>query len=198
MSYIISAFQKLKYPHGLLLKLRRRAVSIHNRRPRVLDNDQDPSMRLVLPSSPVTDSLQRDIGPKTRVAASSGVKIADLVMVKRPPHQLPLSDVYRVPCGGCDKSYLGETGRGFVQKRKSEHIKDIEKHELSNAFVQHEEKEKHLPRWKDAIILANGITRTRRKIYEASAIASIKNINQSPGSHELATSVADAIYRLMT
>ena len=213
MSYIISAFQKLKYPHGLLLKLRRRAVSIHNRRPRVLDNDQDPSIRpavpgdhransgvLVLPCSPVTDSLQRDIGPKTRVAASSGVKIADLVMVKRPPHQLPLSDVYRVPCGGrgCDKSYLGETGRGFVQKRKSEHIKDIEKHELSNAFVQHEEKEKHLPRWKDAIILANGITKTRRKIYESSAIASIKNINQSPGSHELATSVADAIYRLMT
>ena len=119
-------------------------------------------------------------------------------MIKRPPHQLPLSEVYRVPCGGCDKSYLGETGRGFAKTRKPEHIKDIEKHELSNAFVQHEEKEKHLPRWKDAIILANGITKTRRKIYESAAIATIKNINQSPGSHELATAVAGAVSRLMT
>ena len=51
---------------------------------------------------------------------------------------------------------------------------------------------------RNAIILANGFTKTRRKIYESAAIASIKNINQSPGSHELATSVVYAVSRVMT
>ena len=69
---------------GLLLKLRRRAEAIHNRPPRVLDEEQAEFTRLVLPSSTFTESLQRDMGPQARIAASSGIKIADLVTIKRP------------------------------------------------------------------------------------------------------------------
>ena len=198
MSYVISAFQRLKYPRGLLLKLRRRAEAIHNRASRTQVEGQAHSKGLTLPSSPLTESLQRDIGPDTRIAASSGVKIANLVMVKRPPHQLPLSNVYQVPCGGCEKYYVGETGRGFYEARKPEHMKQLEKHELSNAFVQHVEKERHVPRWDGAKIIAKGITKTRRKIYESATIATVKNINQSPGSHELAEVIVRAVTRLMT
>ena len=93
---------------------------------------------------------------------------------------------------------MGETGRGFTKAREPEHRADIAKHELSNAFVQHEEKEKHLPRWSDAKILANGITKTRRKIYESATIATVKNFNQSPGSHELAKAVVYAVTQVMT
>ena len=93
---------------------------------------------------------------------------------------------------------MGETYRGFHEKRKPEHKKQIEKHELSNAFVQHEEKERHVPRWSGAKIIAKGINKTRRKIYESAAIATVRNINQSPGSHELAASVISEVTRLMS
>ena len=34
--------------------------------------------------------------------------------------------VYDIPCGGCSKSYIGETGRQFGTRLK-EHQKDVEK-----------------------------------------------------------------------
>ena len=48
----MSAFQKLMYSWGLLLKFHGRAESIHSRPPRALDGHHDPFQRLVLPYRP--------------------------------------------------------------------------------------------------------------------------------------------------
>ena len=116
-----------------------------------------------------------------------------MVYIRRPPLLRPDSDVYSVPCGSCNKVYLGETGRGFRRKRMNEHRAAIRRHDTSNAFVIHADKEGHLPRWTDANIIANGLPPIRRKILESALIQLNENLNTSPGSHELSKVIATHI-----
>ena len=119
------------------------------------------------------------------IAPSGGTKVRDIVTISRPPHPLPLSEVYRVPCGGCESVYLGETGRSF-KVRETEHRRDIVADRSSNAFVQHRDRVGHLPRWTDAKVVAKGLPRHKRKMVEAAFIA-----NES-----LVTNVMSCSYRL--
>ena len=54
--------------------------------------------------------------------------------------------VYEIPCTGCYKTYVGETGRG-VDVRLKEHHSDVKFHCTSNAAVLHIEECHHLPDW---------------------------------------------------
>ena len=56
------------------------------------------------------------------------------------------SMVYKVPCGGCYKVYIGETYRG-LKKRLSEHKADIRCHKPKSSFVMHIDNKQHLPGW---------------------------------------------------
>ena len=57
-------------------------------------------------------------------------------------------------------------------------------------MVVHSEKEGHLPRWKDALIVHQGITKAKRKALESAVIATSPNINSKPGSLRLAKVIA--------
>ena len=186
IQYIITAFQRLQYPKGLLVKLRQRAESIHARPATVGEEDLSESSkpRLVLPNSILTDQLRQYVGPAIKIATAGGTKLGDLIRLKRPPHLMPDSQVYSVPCGTCHLSYIGETSRGFRKQREGQHRRAIQHNNLSNAFVVHAEKEGHLPRWTDAKIIATGHPRTRRKIMEAAMISTNPVMNLSPGSYE--------------
>ena len=81
MTYIMSAFQKLMYPCGLQLKVRRRAESVNSRPFRELDEDHGPFQRLVLPSSSLVEMLQHFVGPQVQIAAYCGMNIGDLVTI---------------------------------------------------------------------------------------------------------------------
>ena len=54
------------------------------------------------------------------------------------------SVVYEIPCKGCYKTYVGETGRG-LDIRLKEQRSDIKFHRVSNAIVLHIDKCNHLP-----------------------------------------------------
>ena len=190
VQYIIQAFQHLRYPKGLLLRLRRRAEAIRSR-PRV--DTVDKPTRIVLPQSSLADKLQRFVGNSVSIATSSGTKIGDLVKNKRPLHPRPHSDVYTVPCGSCDRHYIGETSRGFVKQRRGEHRNALTRHDTSNAFVIHLDKEGHLPKWNDASIVKNGLPKLRRKILESALIITRPNFNLSPGSHQLSKVIASKL-----
>ena len=70
-----------------------------------------------MPNSKATENIAKEL-EKTgvKVALTSGTKTGDLFTQKKTSDQQNLSIVYQVPCGSCDKSYIGETGRG-VGKR---------------------------------------------------------------------------------
>ena len=46
------------------------------------------------------------------------------IPISRPPLTLQPDIVYKIPCGNCSWSYIGETGRSFAT-RKKEHIRNI-------------------------------------------------------------------------
>ena len=153
---------------------------------------QPEPIRLTLPSCPLADQVQRLAGPSIKVATKSGIKLGDIVKIKRPPHLRPTSQVYSVPCGTCPLHYLGETSRGYTT-REAEHRRDLRNHNESNAFVIHADKTGHLPSWKDHTIKASGIPKQRRLIIESALIATTKNINTATGFHDLARPIAEVI-----
>ncbi|MEL7523541.1 MAG: hypothetical protein AAGJ80_18295, partial [Cyanobacteria bacterium J06553_1] len=188
IQYITHAFTRLQYPPGLLLRMKGRATAIISR----ARDDPTPAQRLVLPQSALTSELPRHLGRHVSIAIATGTKITDMVKMKRPRHTLPNSIVYKIPCGGCENAYYGETGRG-LRTRLNEHKADFRHHRLSNAMVVHSEKEGHLPRWKDAIILHQGFDKTKRKALEAAVIATNANINSKPGSLRLSKVTAQSL-----
>ena len=60
--------------------------------------------------------------------------------------------VYNIPCGSCDKSYVGNTGRKFSQRGK-DHQYAIKCHNLNNSISLHRHQEGHLPALHKATVL---------------------------------------------
>ncbi|XP_072046224.1 uncharacterized protein [Amphiura filiformis] len=110
--------------------------------------------------------------------------------------------VYDIPCKGCDKSYVGETGRPFGVRIK-EHQKDSEtlkdtKFTRSNrkastteqhksAITDHIAQENHVINWEEASILDKDSNATSRRIREAIQIRrkGAKTINRDDGAYSL-------------
>ena len=99
------------------------------------------------------------------------------------------SVVYKVPCGSCNKSYVGETGRG-IETRFKEHKRDIRNNMEHSAFVVHAEKTNHLPNWNRAGILTTCKNKENRKATEAAYIAMNETINIRVGSMKWAKPAA--------
>ena len=199
---IMESFRKLEYPTGFILMMKKRADTIHRRTmsrqgegtvpPTPPASSEPDPIRLVLPTCPLIDQIQHLAGPTVKIAAKSGVKLGDLVKIKRPAHQRPSSQVYSVPCGSCPLQYLGETSRGY-STREAEHRRALRNGDESNAFVVHAARTGHLPAWRNHSIQASGIPRHRRLVLESALIATRANLNTSPGSHDLAWPVAKVI-----
>ena len=100
------------------------------------------------------------------------------------------SVVYRIPCGICDKQYIGETGKG-LKTRIAEHRRDLRRHVLGNAIVVHVEKSGHLPRWEEAEILEKGIKKDIRRALEAAHIITKHTYNTRAGFYTLGQATAE-------
>ena len=115
-----------------------------------------------------------------RVATSSGQKIKDMVKTKEEKKHSENSVVYEIPCTGCYRTYVGETGRG-VKTRLREHKNDVRHHRTSNAIVVHIDECHHLPNWEETKILEKNIKKRNRKLLEAAHIASRDTFNTRSG-----------------
>ena len=94
---------------------------------------------------------------------------------KKDKHANNKSVIYNIPCNGCDKTYIGETGRG-IEKRVYEHKADVRKHNTANSLVLHIEQCNNLPRWDDISIIKKGLDKKMRKALEAAYIC-ISNVH---------------------
>ena len=99
------------------------------------------------------------------------------------------SVVYQIPCGGCHRKYVGETGRG-LKTRLVEHKRDVRERRLSNAMVLHMEKSDHLPRWEAASVLEECAGKQLRRAMEAAYIRQDETINTRTGLYTLAKCTA--------
>ena len=123
--------------------------------------------------------MLKDVGVK--VATNSGQTVKDLVGTKEKRKlATEKSVVYEIPCSGCYKTYVGETGRG-AKTRIKEHKNDVKFHRTSNAIVLHIDDCQHLPKWEEMKILEKDITKRKRKILEAAHIMTKNTFNTRSG-----------------
>jgi hypothetical protein len=85
--------------------------------------------------------------------------------------------VYNIPCGDCDVTYIGETGRP-LEIRVKEHIRNVTRADGSptpSKVVEHAWDFVHKFNWTDAHILSKEPHWKKRKIKEAAYILLAKN-----------------------
>ena len=92
-------------------------------------------MRISIPNFKGADTIAQnleDIG--INAAITTGRKSGDILKSKQKSRDMNTgtSVVYQIPCRGCQKSYVGETGRG-LKTRLAEHKRDVREHRVSNA-----------------------------------------------------------------
>ena len=191
IDYIKSAFRKLGYPEGYLIKLRNKAVKIVNKSKKEKENGNDVNERyLCIPNSDkasiITECLSK---AGLKVATAGGIKIGDMCKDKQTKVTNENSVIYRIPCKGCDKVYIGETSRG-LKKRISEHKNDVLKHNVSNSLVVHIDNYGHLPDWNAATEVKTGLEKNMRKAIEAAIIHTNNVNNHREGFHKWALPAA--------
>ena len=189
IQHIILSFMKLKYPKGFLLNLKKKAINIRNRSNRTKTRKKDVKY-MSIPNSETAETIAKNLETTgIRVAVTSGRKIGEILTKNKTYQHNDNSVVYKIPCGSCDKSYIGETGRG-MQTRLKEHKRDLRNNMDYSAFVVHAEQSHHIPNWAEAGILACCKTKGSRKATEAAYIATNDTINTRAGFIKWAKSAA--------
>ena len=138
IKYIISAFKRLRYPEGLLLKLKHKAIKIVTRNKKNEDCDAGKNSTryyICVLNSSKAHIINRELTKSgLKIATTTGRKIGDVVKTKETRMTNDNSVIYSIPCKGCNKIYVGETGRG-LKKWVTEHRRDVKKHNTSNSLV---------------------------------------------------------------
>ena len=189
IQHIISSFLKLKCPKGLLLSLKKKSVAIRNRTSKEKSRKKD--IRFIsIPNSKAAESIVNELETAgIKIAVTSGKKIGGMLTEKKGSDYQDFSVVYKVPCGSCDKSYIGETGRG-INIRIKEHKRDLRNDMDYSAFVVHAHETHHLLKWEEATVLASCKNKGNRKATEAAYIATNDTINTRVGFIKWAKSAA--------
>ena len=78
----------------------------------------------------------------------------------RPPLALQPDIVYKIPCGNCSWSYIGETGRSFAT-RKKEHIRNVKTAAKGSRIANHAWSHDHVIDFNNASIIDKGNSRIR-------------------------------------
>jgi len=134
------------------------------------------------------------MAPEINIVTTSGKKIGQVVRKTKTKKQNSDSIVYKIPCGRCDKSYFGETGRG-LRTRVQEHRNDLRNHRTTKAIVLHADQDGHLPNWSEAQTLHTNLTKMQRWLVEAAYIRTENVTNVSPGFFKIHSSIAERIKR---
>ncbi len=89
--------------------------------------------------------------------------------------------MYRIPCGGCDKVYIGETGRS-LKTRITEHRRDVVNQKPESAVANHTSETGHIFKFKDSKILFHSSDQYKRHLVESALICSSDNtVNNKQG-----------------
>ena len=191
IQHIYDTFTKLKYPKGFLVKQKKKAEEIIKNKKSAKKTEKKPEGWITIPYSRQADAISKKLESiGVRVAKNSGQTIKGLVKTKdEMKNDSEQSVVYEIPCGGCLKTYVGETGRG-VKTRLKEHKNDVKFHRTSNAIVLHIDECQHLPMWENTKILEKNMKKKNRKIIEAAHILSRNTFNTRNGFMTWASTAA--------
>ena len=171
MDHVFKVFRSLKYPKSFLIKCQNKARKIMRKKAQGQEKENKPARNdrfIILPRSEHLRSILEGLSQATgiKVIERSGKKIGDIIRCKEKKIVNENSIVYRIPCRGCQKSYICETYRG-LKTRIAEHRRDIKNHRETNSMVLHVNEEDHFPMWEKAEAIKKGMSRTHQIILES-------------------------------
>jgi hypothetical protein len=100
---------------------------------------------------------------------SNAKTIQQIYKPKASQTEAPHNVVYKVECESCEKWYIGQTKKKFVE-RKQQHERSITKLEETNAFAAHNSETGHLPNWNSVKIIFQEKNYFHRLALEAATI----------------------------
>ncbi|MDA8010189.1 MAG: GIY-YIG nuclease family protein, partial [Alphaproteobacteria bacterium] len=132
---IVEALQENGYPPSFVHK------HSHPRRPRREMDDQKPRTTLTLPYiAGLSEAVRRILAPlEIKVAFRPQSTLRSLLVHPKDP--VPMDQrkgvVYSVPCDGCSKVYIGQTGRS-LKHRLAEHRRALKNGDVAaSALAEH-------------------------------------------------------------
>ena len=162
----------MAYPeHILTLALKKAKKSHFNSKDSVKTKRCDFENTLIVPYvkhlenfKPALKSMDKD------VVFQYKNKISNILCHNKLSKSNDKAGVYEVACKGCDKIYIGETGRNLA-KRISEHKYDVRKNKESSALAVHSHDEGHDFNFENAKLLYRCNDLKKRRIVESSLIS---------------------------
>lgn len=123
-----------------------------------------------------TDKISRLLRKyKVRTVFRTENKISSLLRSVKDKIHLESHGVYEIPCGSCDKTYVGKSNRK-ISARVAEHRVDMTNKKLTSSLVQHTLEEGHKIDFDNSRVIANIENETVRTFREAIEIYKRKNI----------------------
>ena len=195
--YIRASFRKLGYPESVIL----RALSDARRKvylgPRRVERDNTkPS--LILPYSnnaqllnPVKQSNNVHIIHKKCNSIRSQLVRTKPKVANTDPNKA--CGTYVIPCGECDKVYVGETGRAF-DVRLREHKSYIRYADERSAVFRHVRDEGHSMAWNEARVVFPSACKSKRLLVESALIDKLDNFNIMGGVCTIDEAYRDLIF----
>ena len=204
---IRKALAECNYPKWAMDKVQQQMESKQQKKKKTNKQNDNPSRGMVVIPyvEGIAEKFQR-ICWKYRVSTAmrpTNTLKSLLVHPKDKKNNLETSEVvYEVPCKGCNKTYVGETGRQLGVRLK-EHQKDSEKiaekkftramrkssttEQHKSAITDHVAQENHLIDWEETKIIDRDSNPFTRKVREAIQIRKrgTKALNRDDGLHSL-------------
>ena len=129
-------------------------------------------------------SHSSSLRPMTSRASSIGTLVnrdlSSLTHVKGKHKNADKGIVHQIPCGDCDKPYIGETGRPFAVRMK-EHQRAVKHEDMKNANAVHSIQKSHSIDWDNARIIDREQKWKKRRIKESLYIRMKENYNLDSG-----------------
>ena len=148
----------LKYTKTFIIRCLKKARQIKEKsgskhQSKTKTGNQHEQKMVIVPSSSQTYAIARTLKKAgVKLVEQTGFIISELIKGKKESADSSNSIVYKIPCKGCQKTYVGETYRG-IKTRISEHKRDVKNHKITSSFVIHIEEDQHLPEWSRAEVL---------------------------------------------
>ena len=204
---IRKALAECNYPKWAMDKAKQQMESKQQKKKKTNKQNDNPSRGMVVIPyvEGISEKFQR-ICWKYRVPTAmrpTNTLKSLLVHPKDKKNNLETSEVvYEVPCKGCNKTYVGETGRQLGVRLK-EHQKDSEKiaekkftramrkssttEQHKSAITDHVAQENHLIDWEETKIIDRDSNPCTRKVREAIQVRKLgtKALNRDDGLHSL-------------
>lgn len=189
--HITTMFQRLRFPQHIINSCREKATKIMES----TREQRQPQRRVILQTGNTATLLSRALqASQYQVVCTTSQTIKNITKEKISNGIDTSAGVYTIPCGRCDKRYVGETSRD-LNTRLREHRYACRIHDTNNACVNHRESHGHSMDWTKAEIIAKESDKIRRKCLEAAVIQSTNTIDQNSGMFSIAPPLANLILK---